>query len=208
VGPSLATQAADALDRGDHAKAADLYRRALAASPDSVSLHYGLAVAASHLNLKDEAIREFRWVLARAAKGSAEAVAAHRWLAGAGLLPAQAASETASEERRPEAGSASLEGRMASVEPGQEGRPAPRRMVILYGQPDSPAKGERYQTRTDENGTFRFPRVAPGSYMITDAVAGPRNWRLKIQLQAGEASTLDLTSGNATKVRDDFPSSG
>lgn len=208
VGPSLATLAADALDRGDHAGAADLYRRALAASPDSLSLHYGLAVAASHLNLKDEAIREFRWVLERGAKGSAEVVAAHRWLAAAGVLPAQEASPTASEERRPEAASASLEGRMASAEPGQEGKPAYRRMVILYGLTDSPAKDERYQTRTDENGSFRFPRVAPGSYMVTDAVAGPRTWRLRIQLQPGQALTLDLTPANATKVRDDFPSSG
>ena len=80
---------------------------------------------------------------------------------------------------------------MTLADAGPSGRLVQRRMVILYGLPDSPTQGERYQTRTDEGGSFRFPRVAPGSYMVTDAVAGPRTWRLKIQLQPGQAMTLE-----------------
>ena len=57
------TLAANALDSGDYAKAAELYRQALQSKPESLLLHYGLAVAASYLNLKDEATREFKWVL-------------------------------------------------------------------------------------------------------------------------------------------------
>lgn len=204
--PSLAAEAAEALEAGNYAKAADRYRGALAAAPDSVPLHYGLAVAASHLNLKDEAIREFRWVMDRAPKGSPEVEAARRWLAQAGVLVAQEALAPAPADEALGGGTdlASLEGRMILTDPGQEGRPAQRRMVVLYGLPGTPTQDERHQTRTDQDGRFQFKRLAPGSYMVTDAVAGVRNWRLRVLLRPGQSVTLDLSSANSTKVRDDF----
>ena len=202
AGPTLATQAADALNAGDYAKAAELYRRALAEAPDSLPLHYGLAVATSHLNLKDEAIREFRWVLARAPKGSTEAEAARRWLISAGALASEQTAAAQDESNSGGPGQASLEGQMVM----SEGGPAQRRMLILYGLPNSATKEERYQIRTDEQGRFRFPSVTPGPYMLTDAVSGPRNWRLRVELQPSQSATLDLTPANNIKVKDDFPS--
>ena len=202
AGPTLSSQAADALNAGDYAKAADLYRRAIAGAPDSLPLHYGLAVAASHLNLKDEAIREFRWVLARAPKGSTESQAARTWLTRVGALTADQppdARDEASSSSGP--GQASLEGQMVMP----EGASAQRRMLVLYGLPNSATKEERYQIRTDENGRFRFPSVTPGPYMLTDAVSGARNWRVRVELQPNQAATLDLTPTNHIKVKDDFP---
>lgn len=207
-GPSLASQAAEALDKGDYAKAADLSRRALADAPDSLPVHYGLAIAASHLNLRDEAIREFKWVMARGPAGSSEVEAARRWLASVGALAGDASSATTTVESRAGAGQASLEGRMVLAEPGQPPRPASRRMVILYGLAGTPTKDQRYNTRTDDNGLFRFPDLMPGPYMITDAVSAPRNWRLKIELRPGQAMNLGLTPGNGIKIRDDFPNLG
>lgn len=204
AGPTLASQAADALNAGDFAKAADLYRSALAGSPDSLPLHYGLAVSVSHLNLKDEAIREFKWVLASAPKGSTEAEAARRWLATAGALPSEAPAEARDETSAGPTG-ASLEGQMTMPEAGQTSQ---RRMLVLYGLANSPTKDQRYQIRTDENGRFRFPSVVPGPYMLTDAVSGPRNWRLRVELQPSQAATLDLTPANHIKVKDDFPNQG
>ena len=83
-----------------------------------------------------------------------------------------------------------------------------RRMLILYGLADSATKDQRYQVRTDDNGRFRFPSLPPGPYMLTDAVAGPRNWRLRVELQPSQAATLDLTPANHIKVKDDFPNPG
>jgi len=201
-GPTLASQAADALSAGDYAKAADLYRRALAGASESLPLRYGLAVAASHLNLKDEAIREFRWVLARAPKDSMESEAARRWLTSAGALAADQPADTREEETTASGpGKASLEGQMVMPEGGQ----AQRRMLVLYGLANTATKDERYQIRTDESGRFRFSSVAPGPYMLTDAVSGPRNWRLKVELQPSQAATLDLTPANHIKIKDDFP---
>ena len=204
--PTLASQAAEALALGDYARAADLYRRALAGSPDSLPLHYGLAVAASHLSLKDEALREFKWVLARGLKGSPEVEAARRWLASAGALAVPEAAEAASDEARTRPALATLEGRMVLPEPGPN--PPQRRMVILYGLANSVTRDERHQVRTDENGRFRLPNLLPGAYMVTDAVSGSRNWRLRIELQPGQSATLDLTPTNHIKVRDDFPTLG
>ena len=202
--PTLAGQAADALNAGDYAKAADLYRRALASSPDSLPLHYGLAVAASHLNLKDEAIREFRWVLARAPKGSTESEAARRWLTSAGALASEQPAADTPDEATSGPGQASLEGQMVLPD-GAGANPPQRRMLILYGLANTATKDQRYQIRTDENGRFRFPSVVPGPYMLTDAVSGPRNWRLKVELQPSQAATLDLTPANNIKINDDFP---
>src|SRR5439155_10160486 len=64
--------AAAALEQGDHATAAALYRTALAAEPERLAFHYGLGVAASYLDRKTEAVREFTWVLERGEAGSSE----------------------------------------------------------------------------------------------------------------------------------------
>ena len=203
---TLAARAAQALEKGDYAAATDLARQALAETPDSLAPHYILAVASTHLNLKPDAIREFRWVLRHAPKGSAEAEAARRWLAAAGALETAAEQEAPADEARTEGGRASIEGRMVLPEDAQN--PPQRRMVILYGLPDTPTKEERIQVRTDERGRFRFANVTPGTYMLTDAVAGTRNWRLRVQVTAGQALTLDLTPANHIRVKDDFPKQG
>jgi len=54
-----AASALEALQAGDYQRAAELYRRAVAAEPGDVGLHFGLAVAVSYLQLKDETAREF-----------------------------------------------------------------------------------------------------------------------------------------------------
>jgi hypothetical protein len=204
---TLAARAAQALEKGDYAGAADLARQALVETPDGLSPHYTLAVASSHLNLKQDAIREFRWVLRHAPKGSVEAEAARRWLAAAGALEtATGADEASADEAKTGGGRASIEGQMVLPEDAQN--PPQRRMVILYGLPDTPTREERLQVRTDERGRFKFANVTPGTYMITDAVAGARNWRLRVQVTAGQALTLDLTPANHVRVKDDFPTQG
>ena len=41
--------------------------------------------------------------------------------------------------------------------------------------------------------------------MLTDRVAGPVIWRLRVELQPSQEMTLSLTPANSVKVRDDFP---
>jgi len=196
--------AAEAMDGGDYAKAADLYRRAVAKSSDSVSLHYGLAVAASRLDLKPEAIREFRWVLERGEVGTAEVDNARRWLVKAGALAPTSSPVPLPESPANEAtssASASVEGRATSTGAADRG-PMKRLQIFLIEQP---GRVHHYRLRTDEDGRFRFANVAPGIYKLSDRISGPPTWRLRVEAQPGQIVFLDLGAGNSTKVRDDFP---
>ena len=196
--------AAEALEAGDYQRAAELYRRALAAEPGNLGLHYGLGVAASHLRLKDEAAREFRWVLDQAPPASEEAGVARNWLVNAGLLPRPSAVSPAVAEQLGDE-EATLEGHAVFSEDGKTPKPMRRLQLFLVGQPGSPTKDERHSLRTDEDGRFRFPKVLAGSYKLTNRLAGQPVWRLRVELTPGESQQLELTPANSTATRDDFP---
>lgn len=196
------TLAAAALDRGDYAQAAVLYRKAIERRPDSVSAHYGLGVASSNLNLRDDTIREFQWVLARGNPDSVEVEAARRWLIAAGVFRPPVAAVNPTEVER--GGNGAIEGQ-AYLGSADQPQPQVRMQLHLVGQPDSPTKEQRHVLRTDRDGNFRFGNVMPGTYMLTDRVAGKPQWRLKVEVGLGSTLRLDLNPGNSTATRDDFP---
>jgi tetratricopeptide (TPR) repeat protein len=204
-----AVLAARALTNGRHADAARLYQRALGEAPGKMELHYGLAVASSYLDRRDDAIREFRWVLHYGPPNAPEVQLSRRWLSRAGALPvvAYAAASPDRPEKERTAGNASLEGRAVFAEDGQSPRPMRREQLFLVGQPNSPTQRERYNLRTDENGTFRFPDVVPGPYKLTNRVAGKPTWRMRVELKASEVKVLELNPANSTATQDDFPES-
>lgn len=199
--------AAAALESGDYAGAADLYRRAVAKAPDRLPLHYGLAVSASHLDLKSEAIREFRWVLEHGDPGQPEVENARKWLVTAGALAPPSKRQTApfptttATGEPTAASSARVEGRVVPVGGPQVG-PAKRLQLFLTEQP---SRVHHYPVRTDEEGRFRFPSVAPGIYKLSDRISGPPTWRLRVEAKPGQVVFLDLGPDNSTKSRDDFP---
>jgi len=200
--------AARALAAGRYADAALLYREALGEASGKMELHYGLAVASSYLDRRDDAIREFRWVLQYGSPKAAEVEASRQWLIRAGALPpaAYAANPTGPEKERA-AGNASLEGRAVFAEGGQSPQPMQRQQLFLVGQPNSPTQRERYNLRTDERGNFKFPDVVPGPYKLTDRVAGQPIWRLRVEFKASEVKVLELTPANSTASLDEFPES-
>ena len=58
---------------------------------------------------------------------------------------------------------------------------------------------------TDDDGGFRFPKLAAGPYKLTNRIAGRPIWRLRVELKPGEGKQLELTPANSTATRDDFP---
>jgi hypothetical protein len=192
-----------ALERGDYTQAAALYRKTLVLRPESVSAHYGLGVATSNLNLREDTIREFQWVVARGARGSPEVAAARSWLIAAGVLRAPVAEDRPADTDS--GGNGSIEGRVYT---GAAEQPLARMQLHLVGQLDGPTKEERKVLRTDQEGRFKFTNVVPGSYMLTDVVAGKPRWRLKVEVSPNSTLRLDLTKGNSADVRNDFPTRG
>jgi len=197
-------RAGAALDAGRYTEAVALFREALARTPDSATLRYGLAVALSYTD-RGAAIREFHWVMANAQPGSKERVESHAWLARAGALPSVPTASSRSAEPERQAGNAVLVGRALFAEAGAQPEPMPRLQLFLMGQPDSPTKEARYVLRTDEDGNFKFPNVPPGPYLLTNRLAGQPIWRLRVELKPAEEKQLDLNPGNSVAVRDDFP---
>jgi hypothetical protein len=186
--------AAAALEAGDYTRAAELYRRALTTTPESLPVHYGLAVALSHLDQKPEAIREFRWVLARGETGTVEVDNARRWLIKSGRSPP-------SIPVRPGLNP-------ANDEPSVGERNCPGRVVQLG--PDSPEEeslrpGPVITTRSHRGPISRFAGVPPGTYKLSDRMSGPPTWRLRVEAKPGQLVLLDLGPDNSTRVRDDYP---
>ncbi len=206
------TLAAEALERGDYPKAADLYRGALAAEPGSLPLHYGLGVAASYLDRKAEAVSEFTWVLERGEGDSIEVRAARRWLRSVGALPHPATPAATTEREKPRdqdqkpattsVATATVHGRVMFNETPGSVAPMQRMQVFLI---EHPSRVGYHRLRTDEQGYFRFQKVQPGIYTLTERVAGQPTWRLRVELKPGQDFALDLTPANSTRVRDDFP---
>jgi len=203
----VGAEAMAAIDRAEWARAAELLREALRQEPSSVKFHYHLALAGTHLNLRDEAIREFQWVLAHVAPELPEAQEARRWLTDAGVLPrsgGETASTTPSEGITQETpGDSVVSGRVVWA----DGKPTARLQIFLKGAPKTPVQTLQWVRRTDDSGYFEFKRIPPGTYMLTNRIAGEPLWRLRVQLEPGQTLTLDLSEANNAKIRDDFPES-
>jgi tetratricopeptide (TPR) repeat protein len=197
--------AARALAAGRYADALELYRQALSEAPGKMGLHYGAGVASSYLDRRDDAVREFRWVVQYGPQSAPEVAAARQWLIRAGALPSTSlhtpAPRRSGEERQ--AGNASLEGRAMFAEGQQAPKPMARLQIFLV--PESPTQKERYHLRTDEEGNFKFPDVIPGPYKLIDRVAGQPIWRLRVELKPSETKVLELTPANSLAMQDDFP---
>jgi hypothetical protein len=192
-----------ALNAGRYSEAAALYREVLSRAPQRIDLRYGLAVALSYFD-RAAAIREFQWVMANAPADSQESVESRAWLTRAGALPSVAApSRPAGPERQP--GNAVLVGRAVYAEAGGKPEPMRRLQLFLRGQPDSPVKDGRYVLRTDEDGSFRFSNIPPGTYMLTNRLAGRPIWRLRVELKPADEKLVELNVGNSVALRDDFP---
>ena len=200
-----AADAMTAMEQGDWARAAELRREALRKEPASLKLRYNLAVAASRLDLVDEAAREFRWILANVAHELPEARTARRWLTEAGLAERSAAAGTtplASDRIQEETpGDSGVRGRVVWA----EGTSTSYVRLFLQGAPKTPLQGLQWATRTDDQGRFEFKRIPAGTYVVTNKVAGRPTWRLRVTLAPGEITTLELGEANRAEVRDDFP---
>jgi hypothetical protein len=206
----VVAEAMKAFDKSDWVLAARLLREAIVKQPDDVRLHYSLAVCATHLDLRDEAIREFQWVVAHAPANSPEAVAARNWLTAAGVMVASASSGGAGDRAAgapvdPDRSSKSAVRGQVSWNEGEPPVKLTRLQLFLKGINGTPTKDVHLVLRTDEEGRFEFKNVPAGTYRLTNRIAGEPLWRLKVDVAADQTVSVDLTPQNTVRVRDDFP---
>lgn len=201
-----AAEARKAVAGGDCAAAAPHLRTALASDPQSLFLHYNLGVCASHLNARDETIREFQWVVTNADPSSPESQTARRWLIDAGVLKESPTVAEATPD--PTVGNSTLRGVVTWSEGAGGAAPRVRQQLLLKGLPGTPNKELQYVRRSDEAGNYEFKNVAAGTYKLTDVIAGQPKWRLRVTVEPGKDLVIDLGPQNAAPARDDFPQDG
>lgn len=190
------------MERQDYPAAIELLREAAARRDDDLEVHYRLGVSASYLERVDEASREFEWVVAHGEPRAAEVRVARDWLVSkaASNAPAPSIPLPANDPGAQRLELASLSGKAVGPD-----KPMIRLQLFLKGVPGTAVRDEYHLLRTDQQGTFRFPNVVPGEYMLTDGIAGTPRWRLRVVLARGQRSVLDLSPSNDASVRDDFP---
>jgi hypothetical protein len=192
-------------------------RTAVQRDTESLELHYKLAITASYLSLLDEAVTEFEWVVAHATEGSEEVRVAREWLTAAKSRDVttarvadgsrQPASPTRPEDGR--VGDSGISGTVTWTESGGAAEVKRRMQVHLIALPGQQSVEEqRFTIRTDENGRYAFLKIPPGMYKLTNTVAGPPLWRLRVTIAPGRETTLDLNNANSVTSRDDFPDKG
>jgi len=203
VVPDPLARARVAMDRHEYGVAMGLLREALVRRPADLEAHYRLGVSASHLDKPDEASKEFEWVVAHGRPRAPEVQLARDWLARRRAPRASTSAAPVGNEPSPSKPEmATLAGRAVSLDGIKS-----RLQLFLKGVPGTTVKDEYHLLRTDQQGNFRFADVVPGDYMLTNAIAGPPAWRLRVSLAKGEHLTLDLSPANQITVRDDFPES-
>jgi hypothetical protein len=184
--------------RGDHAGAERKYREALTAHPDDLELHFGLASVLTQLDRRDEAIAEFRWVVANGRSGRPEVDTARRWLVDAGAA-------APSSSPAPVAAAVEASGGIAGklVWPGL---PPEKTFGIRVVVERDGEGGMRKTVRTKLNGTYAVEGLTDGSYKLT-GLAGPvRIWSdVPVTVSGGQKTTLDLSPANATVSAAEFP---
>lgn len=199
-------EAKKALAVANWAGAAPHLRAALQQTPDSLFLHYNLAICATWLDQQDEAVREFQWVVDHAPSDSDEATTARKWLASKGRgTPTETAAGP--ELDNTAVGDGAVHGIALWGGPGQPPAPLSRYQLFLTGLRDTPTKKYFRVLRTEETGNYAFGKLPPGSYKLSDTIGADPKWRLKVTVEPGQDLLLDLTPDNSVQRRDDFPES-
>ena len=199
-------EALRAFEQGNCAAAAPMLREALVQAPRERALHYALAVCATHLDIRQEAITHFQWVLANAAPESAEAKVARDWLMAVGVIPAPqpaAAVADAKASPDPDVGNSTVRGQIVAAD-----GPVSRVQLFLKGRPGTPTAAFQYVGRTRDDGRFQFTRIPAGTYMLTNTIAGKPQWRLRVEVPQSGDLDVQLTAANRFPDKDDFPEDG
>lgn len=194
---------------GNYAGAVEKFRQAIDLEPSSVPLRFALGTAYSFLEKRPEAIAQFRWVMANAARDSVEYQDARRWLTRVGALveePAAAGrSATASAEDKkvdPAAqGSVAGETRWSGVSPAKD--PIPIRISLAGSEEGTRHVGLRRDVSLGER--FEFKNVPEGQYRLVGIFDDQIVWDRSVTVKGGKQTDIALDQGASSVPASTFP---
>jgi hypothetical protein len=207
--PLLATSSpreeAETLGRqGDWAGAVVKYREALRGAPDDLQLRFALGSALSHLERRDEAAEQFRWVVEHGRPSASEVSMARQWLleADAANVPAEAQRATTAAKVDPSS-TGKLQGK--TTWPGISPDSFRLTLQVLLVGDDEANRGRILQVRTRLGEPYAFASVPEGQYRLSAQVGAVRLWDAPVSVSAGKATVLDLTPERSPVSPSDFP---
>lgn len=193
--------------RGEYAAAAERYREALRRAPEDLGLHFSLGSVLTHLGRRDEAVEQFRWVVAHGSPNRPEVATARQWLLEAGVVEGgPAPTRAARKEPSPPEASASfgmLKGN--TVWPGVTPDTYRLTLQILLAGDDPFTQEKIIQARTRLGEPYVFPKVPEGTYRLMAQVGATRLWDTRITVAAGKETVLDLTPFMSPVSPSEFP---
>ena len=187
--------------RGDFSGALTAYRAALELSPNDLRLRYLIGVTLTDLDRRDEARVELQWVVDHGAQDREEVVLARQWL---GNRTARQSSRGAGAASTSPSTEPSGDGRLSGKTEWKNldaDRPTPRLQLVLMGDQTS-TKGRRYATMVRLNEPYQFVGVQPGEYRLLAQVGMKRLWDIRVTVQPGKPTQLDLTEASTVASPD------
>ena len=187
--------------RGDFTGALTAYRAALQLAPGDLRLRYLIGVTLTDLDRRDEARVELQWVVDHGTQEREEVVLARQWLTNRAARQSPRGGGAAATSSSPEpSGDGRLSGKTEWKHLDAD-RPTPRLQLVLMGD-QTATKSRRYATMVRLNEPYQFVGVQPGEYRLMAQVGMKRLWDVRVTVQPGKPTELDLTEASSVASPD------
>jgi tetratricopeptide (TPR) repeat protein len=183
--------------REDFAGALEAYQTALQKSPEDPRLRYRAAAALASLGRREEAVAAFTWVVEHGTREHHEEVLlARQWLSATHTAPVVRGARTSISPTVPVEPTSvgQVQGNTAWKQLDSD-RAAPQLQLLLVGEGGA-TQGRRYGARVALNEPYRFTNIQAGEYRLMGQVGMIRLWDVKVRVQDGQPTVLDLTEAN------------
>lgn len=198
--PGPVQQAEALATLGDYEEAATLYRQALEAAPNDVSLWYALGVVLSRLNQWKDTEEAFHYVVRYGEPDAGEVKVARQWLVHRGVLAPSVPFTAGPPPSEPAASTGVLQVKATWGDLGPNA-PSVRLRILLHGLSRA-ATGQRFSRRIALGQLQRFENLPSGTYRLIGRLEGGTVlWDQTIDVTKGNELTLHLskdTSQNPT----------
>lgn len=193
---------------GNYAGAVEKFRQAIDLEPTSVPLRFALGVAYSFLDRRNEAIAQFRWVVANAAADSTESHESRRWLLRVGALEESRSARAKADDTADaalKADPASLGTISGQTEwPGVTPEHKIQLRISMLGTEDSTRTVQR-RADIHMGEKFEFKDIPEGQYRLLGIHDDRAIWEQRFTVRAGKQTDLALSQSTSSVPAGTFP---